>query len=243
MSSTPECSGSSPDRSVRLLTVVLLTAAWGCGPAETEDTGTASEIDESAALLDPTAPVWTTEAPDSFDVEFDTTKGEIRIRVVRAWAPIGVDRFYNLVRLGYFDDSRFFRVVEGFIAQFGIAGDPAVARAWERQEIPDDSVVASNLEGFIAYAMTGPDTRTTQLYISLQDNARLDEQGFSPIGRVIDGMDRVHALYAGYGEDSGGGMRRGEQDSVFASGNAYLDRDFPLLDRILQAHVVDPEAR
>ena len=160
------------------------------------------------------------------------------IEVHRDWAPRGADRFYNLVRAGFFDDSRFFRVRAGFIAQFGIAGDPRIAQLWRSESIPDDPVRESNVRGSVAYAMTGPNARTTQLFINLVDNTKLDPQGFAPIGRVTRGMEIVDQLYSGYGENAGGGMRGGKQDKIFAQGNAGLDRDFPRLDKIIRVIVV-----
>ena len=179
-------------------------------------------------------------APERFRVRVDTTKGPFVLEITRAWAPIGADHFYTLVRAGYYDDSRFSRVVPGFIVQFGIAGDPAMTAAWKDRRIADDPVREHNVRGTIAYAMTGPNTRTTQLFISLRDNTRLDAQGFAPIGRVVDGMSVVDSLYGGYGETSGGGMRAGKQGAVIAGGNAYLDRKFPRLDRLISAQVEVP---
>lgn len=189
------------------------------------------------ALADPEHEIWDSEAPAQFQAEVHTSKGKFIIEVYKDWAPIGAQRFYNLARFGFFDNSRFFRVRENFIAQFGIPGDPKISQAWEKAEIPDDPVKQSNRRGFIAYAMTGPDTRTTQLYINLQDNIRLDSQGFAPIGRVIQGMNIVDQLYAGYGEQAGGGMRLGKQQRMFAEGNAHLDKDFPKLDRLTKIKV------
>lgn len=160
------------------------------------------------------------------------------VEVRREWAPQGADRVYELVRSGFFDDSRIFRVRAGFIAQFGIAGDPRVEARWVANTIPDDPVRESNVRGTIAFAMTGPNTRTTQLYINLADNHRLDAQGFAPLGRVVEGMDVVDRFYAGYAEEAGGGMRGGKQGPVIAGGNAFLDRAFPQLDRILRARLV-----
>jgi cyclophilin family peptidyl-prolyl cis-trans isomerase len=171
-------------------------------------------------------------------VEIETTRGAFTVEVDRSWAPRGADRFHHLVRAGYFDDSRFFRVREGFIAQFGVAGDPRVARAWRTRAIPDDPVRRSNLRGTLAFAMTGPDTRTTQVYVNLADNERLDADGFAPFGRVVEGMEVVDRLHAGYGEESGGGLRTGRQDRLFREGNAFLDAEFPALDRLLRARIV-----
>ncbi len=174
-----------------------------------------------------------------FDARVETSKGPFVIEMHRDWAPRGVDRFYNLARAGFFDDSRFFRVVPNFIAQFGIPGDPLAAAVWRDRRIADDSVRQSNVRGTIAFAMTGPDARTTQLFISLADNARLDAQGFAPIGRVIEGMAVVDSLYSGYGENSGGGMRAGRQAPLFSGGNAYLDRAYPRLDRLIRVTIID----
>ena len=191
-----------------------------------------------AVLLQPTDRHWSQPAPQHFRVVVETTKGTFVLAIDRALAPRGVDRFHQLVTAGYFDDSRFFRVVPGFIAQFGIAGDPAIAQVWKDRAIMDDSVRTSNVRGTIAFAMTGPDTRTTQLFVSLVDNSRLDAQGFSPLGSVVEGMDVVDRLYGGYGENAGGGMRAGKQARMMVEGNAHLDRDYPKLDRIRRAYVI-----
>ena len=190
-----------------------------------------------AALMNPRHKWWGEPAPDVFRVKFETSKGTFIVECHRDWAPRGVDRFYNLTRAGFFDDSRFFRVRAGFIAQFGIPGDPRVAAVWQAQAMPDDPVRQSNARGFVAYAMTGPNARTTQLFINLGDNARLDKEGFAPIGKVVEGMEVVDRLYAGYGEEAGGGMRGGKQGELFKGGNAYLDREFPKLDKLLRATV------
>lgn len=190
------------------------------------------------ALRDPTSAFWSTRAPREFFVRFETTKGPFVMDVHRDWAPRGADRLYQLVQAGFFDDSRFYRVRAGYIVQFGIAGDPAIAQRWRDQRIPDDSVRHTNARGVVGYAMTGPDTRTTQLYINLRDNAQLDGQGFSPIAEVVRGMEVVDALYSAYGETSGGGMRNGKQGPMFEGGNAYLDEHYPRLDHLLRAVVV-----
>jgi homoserine O-acetyltransferase len=174
-------------------------------------------------------------SPANFRVKFDTTKGPFVIEAHRDWAPNGVDRFYSLVRNGFFDDSRFYRVLPNYIAQFGIAGDPSVAAVWRARTIPADPEHGSNLRGTVGFAMVTPDARTTQLYINLADNLKNDHQGFTIIGRVVEGMDVVDRLYSGYGETSGGGMRAGHQQKLFEEGNPYLDREFPKLDRILHA--------
>lgn len=178
-------------------------------------------------------------APDIFTVAVHTTAGRFDIEVHRRWAPHGADRFHALAVLRYFDDSRFFRAVAGKWVQFGIAGDPGPAQAWRLRTIPDDTLVQSNTEGFVAFANTGPDTRSTQIFVNLGDNAAQNdpEPGFAPFGRVVRGMAVVHALYAGYGESSGGGMRAGRQERMFSEGNRYLDTDFPMLDRLLRLEV------
>jgi homoserine O-acetyltransferase len=189
----------------------------------------------ATALKNPTHKLWNRHSPDVYKVRFETTKGPFIIEVPRVWAPHGADRFYNLVSQGFFDDSRFFRVRAGYITQFGIPGDPVIASLWRNQAIPDDPVRQSNLRGVVGFAMTGPDTRTTQIYVNLVDNTRLDAEGFAPIGRVIEGMEIVDKLYAGYGEDAGGGMRRGKQGPIFEGGNKYLDQNYPKLDRLIRA--------
>jgi cyclophilin family peptidyl-prolyl cis-trans isomerase len=178
-------------------------------------------------------------APEVFQVRFETSQGPFVVEVHREWAPHGADRFHALVASGYFDGSRFFRVVPGFIAQFGVAGNPRVTTAWKDRTIPDDPVRRSNTRGTIAYAMTGPNTRSTQLYVNLADNSRLDAQGFAPIGRVTSAMEVVDRLYSGYGEGSGGGMRGGKQGKLLAEGNAWLDANFPQLDRLLRARIIE----
>jgi cyclophilin family peptidyl-prolyl cis-trans isomerase len=174
--------------------------------------------------------------PDVYRVQFDTTKGSFLVQVTRKSAPRGAERFYELVRSGFFDDSRVFRVRRGFIAQFGIAGNPKRNARWT--PIADDPVTQSNARGTMAFAMTGPNTRLTQVYINLGDNRRLDADGFAPIGRVVEGMDVVDKLYAGYGENSGGGMRGGKQAPLLRGGNKYLDAHYPKLDRIIRARVI-----
>jgi cyclophilin family peptidyl-prolyl cis-trans isomerase len=177
-------------------------------------------------------------APDVFRVRIETTTGSFIIEAHRDWAPNGVDRLHQLVKTGILNDSRFFRVVPNYIAQFGIAGNPKIAAAWKDKTIPDDPVMQSNKRGFISYAMTGPNTRSTQLYINLTDNSRLDAQGFAPIGQVVEGMEVVDKLYSGYGESSGGGMRGGKQAKLFEEGNPYLDREFPKLDKLIRADLM-----
>jgi len=215
-----------------------LPSIWGPYLARLlAETGTPIER-ERLALLDPNAPAWSVRAPDSFVARFVTTEGAFSIHVNRSWAPRGADRFYQLVSNGFYDGVLFNRVVAGYIAQFGLSGDPAVTAVWKRVTIPDDPVVASNTRGTIGFAMTGPDTRSTQVYINLVDNTQLDPGGFAPFGEVTDGMDVVDRLYALYGEDAGGGMRGGRQGPIEAEGAQYLFDNYPLLDYIIRAEVV-----
>ncbi len=187
-------------------------------------------------LLEPSK--LTERAPDVFQARFDTTKGPFIIEVHREWAPAGADRFYNLVRNGYFDDARFFRVISGFMAQFGLSGKPEITKAWENAVIPDDPVTQSNTRGMVSFAMRGPGSRTTQLFINYSDgNNRLDSMGFAPFGKVIEGMEVVDALYSGYGEGAPRG-RGPRQDRIQEEGNAYLTAEFPELDSINSAKIV-----
>jgi peptidyl-prolyl cis-trans isomerase A (cyclophilin A) len=170
------------------------------------------------------------KAPETFDVKFTTTKGDVTVRATRAWAPNGVDRFYNLVRAGFFTDAAFFRVIPGFVVQFGLSADPAVNNVWRKSNFKDDTVTQSNKPGFITFATAGKDTRTTQLFINTGNNAQLDKMGFAPFGQVISGMDVVKKIHSGYGEAP-------DQGSITALGKAYLDKNFPKLDRINSATI------
>jgi len=177
------------------------------------------------------------QAPPSYKVKFDTSKGPFVIEVHRDWAPRGADRFYNLVRNGFFDNARFFRVISGFMVQFGISADPRIAAVWRDAAIGDDPVKQSNTRGMITFATRGPNTRTTQVFINFGNNARLDGQGFAPFGQVVAGMNVVDALYSGYGEGApaGGGPQQGR---IQSEGNSYLIKEFPKLDYIKTATIV-----
>ena len=178
-------------------------------------------------------------APAVYHVLLETTKGNITMEVRREWSPHGADRFYYLVRRGFYNDCRVFRINPGNWAQFGIAGNWGVAQAWRNRTIPDDPRVISNERGTVAYAFKDPNGRTTQVFINLKDNrATHDKEPFVPFAKVIKGMEVADSLYNGYGEKAGGGIRAGHQDSLFAGGNNYLDRNFPKLDRILRARIV-----
>jgi peptidyl-prolyl cis-trans isomerase A (cyclophilin A) len=172
-------------------------------------------------------------APDDFRVRFETSRGPFVMQVNRAWSPFGVDRFYYLVRRGFYDDTRFFRVIPGYIAQFGMSGDPQITSAWRQRIIPDDTVKhQSNTRGRVAFASSGPHSRITQLFINLRDNSNFDEN-FAPIGEIVEGMAFVDSLWSGYGDHPGP-----DQARVFVEGNQYLSREFPKLDYIKTARLV-----
>jgi len=180
----------------------------------------------------------TEKAPEVFRAKFETTKGVFVIEVTRAWAPLGADRFYNLVKNGYYDGCRFFRVISGFMVQFGINGNPALNTTWREARIKDDPVKQSNKRGYVTFAMAGPHTRTTQIFINYADrNASLDGQGFSPFGTIVEGMEIVDGLYSGYGEGAPRGMGP-DQGRVQSEGNAYLEKDFPKMDYVKTAVIV-----
>ncbi len=193
-----------------------------------------------AALKNPAA--LTETAPATYKVRFDTTAGPFLVEVQRAWAPHGADRFYNLVKNGFYDDARFFRVISGFMVQFGIHGDPAVSAVWQGARLPRDPVKQSNKRGYITYAMgASPDTRTTQVFINFADNSNLDSMGFAPFGRVVSGMDVVDKIYSDYGEGAPRG-RGPSQGRIQMEGNAYLAKEFPELDSIKKATIEKDEA-
>jgi peptidyl-prolyl cis-trans isomerase A (cyclophilin A) len=188
------------------------------------------------ALMNPAA--LKAEAPAVYKVNFDTSVGTFVVQVTRAWAPHGADRFYNLVRNGFYDEARFFRAIANFMVQFGIHADPAVSKVWRNAQIPVDPVTQSNRRGTITYAMgASPSTRTTQVFINFRNNANLDKMGFAPFGEVVEGMDVVDKISTVYGE----GAPRGkgpDQGRVQAEGNAYLVKNFPRLDYIRRATIV-----
>lgn len=180
------------------------------------------------------------KSPDKYQVKFVTTRGEFTVNVTRAWAPIGADRFYNLVRHHYYDNASFFRVIADFVAQFGISAYPQVSAAWKDANIKDDPVTQSNKKGTLTFATAGPNTRTTQLFINLRDNTRLDGMGFAPFAVVdADGMTVVEQLYQGYGEGAPGGAGP-DQDQIQTKGKPYLDKGWPKLDSIKTATLIPP---
>ena len=217
------------------------TAPAAMPPAETPPAPAASTSKASALhpdLLDPSKA--NAKAPDVFKAKFTTTKGDFVIEVHRDWSPNGADRFYNLVKMGFYDDTRFFRAITGFMVQFGLPGDPQVAAKWREASIPDDPAKQSNLRGYVAFAQTSsPNSRTTQVFIDYRDNTQLDASNFAPFGRIVDGMDVVTTLYKGYGEGAPNGDGP-SQDRIQSEGNAYLDAEFPKLDRIVTAQIVAP---
>ena len=210
-------------RSILTLASVLLAAALA-----------APALAQSPNLANPA--VLTEQAPATYKAKFETSKGVFVIQVTRAWAPQGADRFYNLVKNGFFDNVRFFRVISGFMVQFGINGDPALSAKWRDANINDDRVTQSNKRGMITFATAGPNTRTTQVFINFADNSNLDGLGFSPFGKVVTGMNVVDGLYAGYGE----GAPRGngpDQGHLQSEGNAYLAKEFPRMDFVKKATI------
>lgn len=206
-------------RAIVLFTATLLFSAFS---AHAASLGNPSSLNE--------------KAPAVYKAKFDTSKGTFVIEVHRDWAPNGADRFYNLVKNGFYNDARFFRVISGFMVQFGISGNPDVSAVWRDATIPDDPVKQSNTRGMVSFATAGPDTRTTQVFINFGDNSSLDGQGFAPFGQVVSGMDVVDSIYSGYGE----GAPRGQgpdQGRVQTEGNAYLVEEFPRLDYIKKATI------
>ena len=179
------------------------------------------------------------KSPDVYDVKVTTTKGEFTIHVTRAWAPLGADRFYNLVKHNYYDGASFFRVLDGFVVQFGISAYPAVSAKWKDANIKDDTGKESNKNGYVTFATAGPNTRTTQVFINLGNNTRLDGMGFAPFGQVTEGMTTVVKLYGGYGEGAPSGNGP-DQDKIVSQGKPYLDKGWPKLDNIKTAVIVSP---
>ena len=198
-----------------------------------------SRQNPSSLLLDPAAAAFQVQAPERAIVRLDTSRGTIDIEVTRNWAPRGADRFVALVRQGYYDDNRFFRVRPKRWVQFGIHGTPAIAQAWRNQTFPDDPFVQSNTRGTVAFAFAVPNGRSTQIFFNTGENAAThDKEPFTPFGRVVSGMEHVDGLNAEYGEGPGG-IRAGKQDPFFEGGNAWLLQQFPRLDYIRRATIVD----
>ena len=212
----------------RLATLLGTTAMLGmaCGKADNQQAS-------REALKDPQSAEMRTQAPATYRARFETSAGRFTVEVTRSWAPGGADRFYNLVRHGFFDGTRFFRVVPGFVVQFGLSGDPTLSARWRDAVIPDDPVLQHNTAGTLTFATAGPGTRTTQLFINYADNTRLDAQGFAPLGQVVEGMDVVERIYSGYEGTPDQGM-------IQMRGNTYLADQFPRLDTIARAAIIAP---
>ena len=211
----------------RTYAAALALGLAACGKADKQP----QQTTVAGTPLDPRSPALQAKAPDSFNAHFETSAGAFTLQVTRAWAPLGADRFYNLVKNGFFDGTRFFRVLPGFVVQFGLSGNPMVSARWHTAAIPDDPVEQHNTRGTLTFATAGPNTRTTQLFINFGDNTNLDSQGFAPFGKVVDGMNVVDRIYSGYGE-------RPSQEMIEAQGNAYLASQFPRLDSIAKATIV-----
>ena len=225
-----------------LTSILLCSALFAQAPASksaatsksgTSKTGTASKTGAArASLMDPTS--LKAKAPALFKAQFTTTRGDFTVEVHRDWAPLGADRFYNLVKNGFFTNASFFRVVPGFIVQFGLNANPAINKVWMSANIKDDPVMGSNSRGTLVFATAGPNTRTTQLFINFGNNAGLDRQGFAPFGTVSDGMDVVDKIYPGYGE-------RPDQGKITEEGDAYISKNFPMIDKIKAAKILPAE--
>jgi peptidyl-prolyl cis-trans isomerase A (cyclophilin A) len=202
--------------------------------------GCSGNTPKQEAAAEKAAPKKAEQAPEKFHVKFETTKGDFVMEVVRDWAPRGADRFYELVEDKFYDGSRFFRVRPKFVVQFGINKDPKISELWRQMKMPDDPVKQKNTRGFVSFAKDGPGSRTTQIFINLADNAqRLDGRGFSPFGRVVEGMDVVEKLYASYGEVQSLGGGGPDAQKIEAMGEEYLERTYPRLDKINRAAVVE----
>jgi len=213
--------------------VVMVLAACALGGQETSRS--TARTSSQTALLHPES--LRDLAPEVFRVRFITTKGEFVTEVTRAWAPRGAGRFYNLVKYHFYDRSAFFRVLAGFVAQFGISPEPEISRAWEKATLTDDARRQSNVRGTLSFATAGPNTRTTQVFINVQDNTSLDEMGFAPFARIVSGMDVVGKLYSDYGDAPPDGHGP-DQNLIQRLGKAYLEKDFPLLDTIRSTEIL-----
>lgn len=189
-------------------------------------------------LLDPKSPAVNLTAPAEFKVKFETTKGAIVLKITREWAPRGADRFFNLVKNGFYDECRFYRVLPKFVAQFGIHGSPEISGKWREAPIDDDPVKQKNTRGRITFAKSGPNTRTTNLFINLRDSTSLDSQGFAPIGEVVEGLEIADQLHSGYGDGAPKG-RGPSQRRIYQEGNGWLQKDFKDLDVLKTARLVD----
>lgn len=227
----PEPSAAPASTSTSMATSSAASSATSTPAAAAAPAASLPSVAVPASALDPAKATET--APDVYKAKFSTSKGDFVIEVHKNWAPLGASRFYNLVKMGYFNDTRFFRAVDGFVVQWGLHGDPAVTSKWREANINDDPVVPgqSNVRGMVTFAKAGPNTRTTQVFINYKDNTNLDAMGFPPFGKVIQGMEVVDQFYKGYGE-------RPNQGLIQSKGNAYLNESFPKLDYIREATIV-----
>jgi len=217
---------------------MMLITGILCAQTSTSETAAKPTSQPAAArpsLLKPSS--LNEQAPATFKAKFTTTKGDFVVEVRRSWSPLGADRFYNLVKNHFYDGAAFFRVLPGFMAQFGLSANPEISRVWASANIKDDPVTQSNLEGYLTFATAGPNTRTTQVFINYGSNQSLDSQGFAPFGKVVEGMNVVRKFYSGYGEGAPGG-KGPDQSRLTNEGKAYLDKSFPRLDSIKTAVVV-----
>lgn len=230
-----------------LTCIVLCSSLLAQAPASKSATskgtakGTASKTGAARpSLMNPAS--LRAKAPEIFKAQFTTTKGDFVVEVHRAWSPHGADRFYNLVKAGYFDNVAFYRVIAGFMAQFGISPKPAIDKVWENANIPDDPVMSSNKRGFVTFAMSGnPNSRATQVFINLVDNTRLDADHFAPFGQVVSGMEVVDMLYSGYGDMPQMHGKGPDPDKLEAEGDAYLVKNFPMIDKVKMAKILPAE--
>jgi cyclophilin family peptidyl-prolyl cis-trans isomerase len=197
-----------------------------------------ASFQDKSALLDPKSPAVNLTAPAEFKVKLETGKGDIVLKITRDWAPKGADRFFSLVKNGFYDDCRFYRVLPKYVAQFGIHGDPAVSAKWREAPIDDDPVKQKNTRGRLTFAKSGPNTRTANLFLNLRDSTSLDSQGFAPIGEVIEGMDVADQLHSGYGDGAPKG-RGPSQKRMYEEGNVWLKKDFKDLDYIKSAKIAE----
>jgi peptidyl-prolyl cis-trans isomerase A (cyclophilin A) len=205
-------------------------------PAATAPSAAPAPATKAGNLLKPAT--LNEKAPEKYEVKFKTTRGDFTVMVKREWSPLAADRFYNLVKAHFYDNTAFFRVVPGFVVQFGISDRPAVSAAWKHTEIPDDPVTQTNKRATLSFATAGPNTRTTQIFINLKDNLRLDGMGFSPFAVVEgDGMNVVEMMYEGYGDNAGP-----DQDQIEKHGTPYLKKGWPKLDYIVSASLADSSA-
>jgi peptidyl-prolyl cis-trans isomerase A (cyclophilin A) len=224
---------------IRALSGLLAAAALFATPVAAQR-GSATPLTPAqrrAVLMNPTHAHWNAKAPDTVTVDVETSRGTFTIQLLREWAPRGVDRFFNLVRAGYYDDSRFYRVMPRYVAQFGLAGNPTAASLWRRQKLKPDSVRTGNLRGTVTFAQYNPKDRATDVFVNLRDNRDLDTLGFAPIGRVVQGMEVVDSLYGGYGDVPTMPPPVGNPRRLYGESNKYLDKEFPKLDRIVSIKI------